>query len=79
MGCDRGPPATSSQLSRNHTFGGVSNLEQKTQGRLGNPLGGEAGVLAAALLPPPLPLSSPGSGGKLFIKTPPALSFICGE
>lgn len=26
-----------------------------------------------------LPLSSLGSGGKLFIKTPPALSFICGE
>lgn len=37
------------------------------------------GVLAAVQLPPPPPLSSPGSSGKLFIKTPPALSFICSE
>lgn len=39
----------------------------------------EPGVPAVAQLPHPPPLSSLGSSGKLFIKTPPALSFICGE
>lgn len=58
---------------------GMSNLGRKMRRRLGNPWGGEAGSSGSSSATPSSSPPSPGSGGKLFIKTPPVLSFICGE